>query len=486
MTEPVDALLSQIDPNLAAPSIVRRDVLLVAGPWLAGASSVALALREQLPGHTVVEADELAANEAPTAVVFVVSATAPLTESDCVLLDSVAGDTDTVIGVVAKIDVHRTWREVLDADRALLTQWAPRYCDVTWVGAAAAPDLGAPVVDDVVAAVRDALDDDSLEQRNRLRAWENRLLTLARRLDREVTGAGREARLAALHEQRTAVLQQFRTDKSQRMIALRSQIQQARLALSYFARNRCASVRTELQEDIASLSRRTVVGFPDEVRRRATEVADDVADGTTGQLTDIGDVLGLAVDPVDSRPVVDIGAAPVRSRGPETRLMLLFGAAFGVGVALTLSRVFADLAPRWAVGGAIGGAVTGVVVTLWVVGVRGLLQDRAVLDRWVAEVTGRLRAALEEWVAGCVLAAEASLGRAVVERDAVDNARTGDSVARIDREIRHHALAVTRATAARDREGPVIGRALTAVREELARLNRCNALNYGLLNRSCE
>ena len=50
----------------------------------------------------------------PTAVVFVVSATGPLVESDCHLLDSVAASTDLVIGVVSKIDVHRRWRDVLE------------------------------------------------------------------------------------------------------------------------------------------------------------------------------------------------------------------------------------------------------------------------------------------------------------------------------------------------------------------------------------
>ena len=103
-----------------------------------------------------------------------VSATAPLTESDCALLDAAAADTDAVIGVVTKIDVHRTWREVLDADRTIAAAHAPRYAGMPWVGAAAAPDLGAPVVDDLVGAVEHALADDVAARRNRLRAWETR------------------------------------------------------------------------------------------------------------------------------------------------------------------------------------------------------------------------------------------------------------------------------------------------------------------------
>ena len=62
------------------------------------------------------------------------SAVAPLTESDCALID-LAADTPTwSIGVVSKIDVHRNWRDVLAADRARLARTAPRYQHVPWVG----------------------------------------------------------------------------------------------------------------------------------------------------------------------------------------------------------------------------------------------------------------------------------------------------------------------------------------------------------------
>ncbi|OYN81108.1 hypothetical protein [Mycolicibacterium sphagni] len=428
-------------------------VVLVAGPWLAGTTSLVAALRDRMPEHRVLEAAELAAGEAPAAVVFVVSAAAPLTASDCALLDVVAAGTDAVIAVVSKIDVHRTWREVLAADQALLTERAARYRELPWVGVAAAPDLGLPVVDDLVTALRTVLADNTLTRRNRLRAKENRLLT--------ADGAAREGCVAALRDQRAAVLRRFRLDKSERTIAMRSQIQQARVRLSSFARARCASARTELQDDVAALTRRGLAGFTDEVRRRAAEVGDDVRDEVTGHLADVVEQLGLASDVATPEgPRYEVGAAPVRSRNAETRLMMLLGAGFGLGIALTITRLLADLAPQWALRGAIGGAVLGLIVTLWVVSVRGLLRDRAVLDRWVVEVTAGLRTAMEEWVATQVLAAEASMGRAGAERDAVDGADMEDAVARIDAEIREQTVRRARAAAVRDR-------AVAAVRAEL-------------------
>ncbi|MGB9222147.1 MAG: hypothetical protein WCB80_02200, partial [Mycobacterium sp.] len=83
----VDALVAAIGPRLGSLALNRRDVVLVTGPWLAGVSSVAEVLRERLPQHTFVESPDLGPGDAPMAVVFVVSAAAQLTESDCVLLD---------------------------------------------------------------------------------------------------------------------------------------------------------------------------------------------------------------------------------------------------------------------------------------------------------------------------------------------------------------------------------------------------------------
>ena len=103
----VDALVTSLRPDvLAGPVVQTRDVVLVTGPWLAGSTSLAGALRLRLGDQTFVEAADLDDDDAPAAVVFVTSAAAPLNESDCVLLDSVAANTDLVIGVVSKIDLH--------------------------------------------------------------------------------------------------------------------------------------------------------------------------------------------------------------------------------------------------------------------------------------------------------------------------------------------------------------------------------------------
>jgi hypothetical protein len=471
MTDPVaaaDAVVAAVDPGLSSPGVESRDVVLVTGPWLAGTTSLIDALRERMPEQAFVEADDLAPADAPTAVVFVMSAITPLTESDCALIDLAANYTDLVIGVVAKIDAHRNWRDVLAADRVRLAARAPRYQHVQWVGAAAAPDLGEPRLDELVGLLRQRLADPDVARRNRLRAWEVRLYTVIDRYQTAAAGSDRQARVTALHKNRDDILRGRRLSKSERTIALRSQIQQARVQLTYFARNRCTSVRAELQEDASDMSRRGLGEFDSYVRKRAGEVVDEVDQGITDHLGDVATELGLSA-PAPPPPLAapEVARPPLKSRRLETQLTMIVGAGFGFGVALAVTRLFAGLAPGLTIAGLIAGGVVGLLLTVWVVGIRGLLRDRAVVDSWVTDVTATLRSAVEERVATRVLAAETTLTTDLASRDEVESATAADRVAEIDAELREHAVATARAAVVRDRRLPPLQKALDAVCAEL-------------------
>ena len=460
--------------NLGEPAIRRRDVVLVTGPPLAGTTGVVAALRGRLTERTVVEAADLRPGEAPAVVVFVSSASAPLTESDCALLDAATAWTDVVVGAVSKTDAHRTWRAVLQADRAALAGRAARYAGMPWVGVAAAPDIGAPDVDRLVDVLRAVFAEPALERRNRLRAWHSHLLGL--RCRPEPDGSGRTERLAELSERRAALLSRRQLDKASQTITLRAQTQQARLQLSSVTRTRCTAVRVELQRDAAATTRRLRAEFVGTVRDRLTALADEVDGAVTARLAAAAADLGLrAVDvPAPPMPRAAVPAPALRSRRLETRLTALLGAGFGLGVALTLSRMLAELAPGPIA--AVGCAAVGVALTLWVVGARGLLQDRAVLERWVTDVVTALRGTLEERVAARVLAAESAFGGALAERDVTAAAGVRDQVAALDREIGDHRMAQARAVAVGDRRLPAIGRALVAIGAELGRLRADGSL----------
>lgn len=484
MSEPVagaDALVAAITPRVDWPVPARRDAVVVTGPRLAGVTAVAAALRTRLPDRAVLE--DLADGAAPAAVVFVVSAAAALTESDCALLDTAAARTDVVVGVVTKIDVHRHWPQMLQDAIVTLAAHAPRYRAVSWVAAAAAPELGEPRVDDLVTEVRKQLADSNAGRRNKLRQWEFQLQSAARRYDRDAAAAGRRARMAVIQQQRVTALRQRRLAKSERTIALRTRIGQTRVELAQLVRNRCGSLRGELLDDAAAMTRGRLPEFEAQVRERVEQVIAEVDRGAAERLTDVAHQLGL--NPADdgvpaALPDLDVHQPALQSRRLETQLMMMLAAGFGLGVALTLSRLFAHLAAGFTAAGAAVCAVVGLAVTAWVVSTRGLLHDRAVLERWVSEVIVALRCTVDELVALRVLSADSTWAGALAEWNEAEGTRLAHRVAALDDELREHAAAARRAAALRDQQMPVLRRAMDAVRVELEILgNHGGSANVG-------
>ena len=102
-----------------------------------------------------------------------------------------------------------------------------------------------------------------------------------------------------------------------------------------------------------------------------------------------------------------------------------------------------------------------------VTNIRGLLRDRALLDRWVGDLTSSLQSVVEELAATRVLVADSILSTGLTARDEEENAQVGDRVSVIDGELREHAIATARAAAVSEREMPTVRAALDAVRAEL-------------------
>lgn len=366
-----------------------RDVILVIGPALSGATSVADALRQRLGGCRVVES--LGPGERPAAVVFVVSAAAPMTQSQIALLDAAAARTDSVVAAVSKIDVHRGWSQVLEENRALAVSHA-----LSWVGVAADPHIGPSKLEPLVDALDVALTHARRATRNQL--LPNYSHARARVDDRD--------RAAAVRAQRAAAVRQLRV---------------ARVQLTGRARASCASLRADLRRDAMGLSRHGVDEFCSGVRRRSARAVAEL-DATLSRLVDDLDIAGIDIAGIDgvaeSCPALET-YLPRFGRVRADRVTALLSVGFGLGMALTLGRLLADLAPTWTAAIMAASLLTGIGLSGWVIRARGLAAERAALDRWVTEVTAGLRTAMEERVVMQVLAAETAMAaEATADRNA--------------------------------------------------------------------
>lgn len=411
-----------------APRVVRRDVVVVIGPALSGATSLARELSGRFPECRFVE--RLAPGEGPAAIVFVVSATAPLVASDCRLLDPAAAVTDLVIAVVSKIDAHPGWRDVLEKNREILAAHVGCRRQVWWVGASVVPDLGEPDVEAVAAALRSALTDGCLARRNELRASQSRFM----RLERERVGA-----LNALVAERDAVVRARRLARSGQSIALRTEVQHSRVQLLDFARERCASTRATLRNALSVTPRSDLAAFPSRAVAMLADLGGEVVREADRRLgTEREDAnSGTSRAPI-GEAIFDTCPTPPPPSRQEVRLATLVGVGFAVGLALTVWRLLAGFAPGWSVECGVGCGGMGLASAIWTVRARQVIHRRAALDRWVGDVADRARTALERWVTWRMLEADARWSEAAAERDAHDALLHSRQLAAIDRAVRGH------------------------------------------------
>ena len=157
-----------------------------------------------------------------------------------------------------------------------------------------------------------------------------------------------------------------------------------------------------------------------------------------------------------------------------------------------MTRLFAGLAPGLTIAGLVAGGLVGLLLTVWVVGIRGLLQRSRGAGPLGRRRHRALRAAVEERVATRVLAAETALDAELAARDEAESRTARPTWREIDAELREHAVAT--------RQRPHRLRATGGVRTPFRRgagTSACRAGTSGprpnrhrrswrFLNRSCE
>jgi hypothetical protein len=214
---------------------------------------------------------------------------------------------------------------------------------------------------------------------------------------------------------------------------VRARVQQARIRLVFDVRARCAQILADLREAACEAPRGGVAEFEARVHAVAEAFVGDIHAEIDRELAVVGADLSLNVRTIDGPPrTPDIGIPRRRTDRLQLRLTAVLGAGFGIGVALAVSRLIVG-ALHGSEGAALAaGGVLGALAALWVIGARGLLQDRAALERWAAEVVAALRAKGDEFVTSRLLTTEIALGGQLAAR----NDDQAVLIARIDAELR--------------------------------------------------
>jgi Dynamin family len=434
---------------------------------------------------------ELAAEAAAgaTGLLFVVDAAAPFTRGELGFLQRLADHVETVLFALAKTDLHRGWRQVLDADRALLDRHAPRFAKAEFHpvsarlfdSAATAPTAEVAILlreRSGVAELQTALQRQvsgrtvMLGEANVLRAIATSLAGVIARLESEqraLTGAERgEASADALRQRRDELTAERRFSGRSWQLRLRGEIQRARLEALHDVAGQIRSTQAWFRRAIDDADRATLAQLPYQLDAALKLISVRVTAGLGQRLSRVADaVLAELFPPAElnavhtefarrggGRPPVVLQPPDRRSAGTEDKLLIAMGVSGGLGVGRMAALPLAGL------GAAAGLIVLPVTIVLglgagwWMARARRHAADKAHLKQWLAEVLADARSALDQVVAEQMIDAEQRLSLALDEA-------LGRRVTAIEDELREVDRALRMDTADRNRE-------LTTVRKSLA------------------
>lgn len=375
-----------------------------------------------------------------TALLFVVDASSPFTRHELDFLRKASESIDLVLFAITKIDAYRGWRQVVDDDRALLAQHAPRFArsqlhpvsSRMFEQAGAAPNQQLATMlrtESKITALQVALQGQvvakagSLHEANVLRAARTSLAAYFRDLGVALGAVDPDPEKAmALRVGRERLVASRRSEGRQWQLKLRAESARARLdsmhdvqgnireAMHYWRTTidgadatRLKSVPAELDAALHAVS----LGFFDRIVGRLRTVTDNTlremftADEIDEVYADIArsPVFQAAITPPEARPAT-----------VEDKILLFGGVAGGMGA----SRLVAYLPAALGAGAAsvvlaplsIG---LGLAATAWMVRSRRHIAEKNHLKQWVSEVLADARATMDAEVGNQFIDAEHTL-----------------------------------------------------------------------------
>jgi hypothetical protein len=429
-----------------------------------------------------------------TALLFVVDGSSPFTAGELAFLRDVGDQVETVVFAMAKTDVFRGWRQVIDADRALLAQHAPRFAGATFHAcsarmfelAANAPNEQAATtlrqhsgIGELQTALQELVVGRSamLAEANALRALDTALAGLEADLRarcRRLSAGAEEAE--ALRARRDELSTARRSSTRGWQVRLRGEVARARLESAHEVNREMRDMQSWFRQAIDAADRSVLPGLPGQVdaalqvvsyrlsgelTRRLDRVAvAALADLFTGEELD----LARAQFARGGRPPLPPRPPDRRAPTPEDKLLVFMGITGGFGAARVAALPLAGLGVA-----VLNPFVLPVTIVIglgagwWMARTRRHTADKQHMKQWLTEAIADARSTMDQLVAQQLIEAEQQLSLAL------DDA-LGRRIDGIEAQLREVDTTMRLADGERTRQLASAGRRLTEVQHGRERI----------------
>ncbi|SDR07244.1 dynamin family protein [Actinopolyspora saharensis] len=413
--------------------------------------------------------DELAAEAAAsaTALLFVVDASAPLGRGELDFLRGVSDRVETVLFALTRTDQHRGWRRVLEENRKLLAEHAPRFAEAPFHPVSArmaelagrAPDARKVEelwqrsgIAELRSALRRLLADHSamLGEANTMRGLSTVLDELVSRLEaeRRALSSG-EQEAESLRSRRDELTAERKSSTRGWQVRLRGQIQRTRVEVNHEVSDRVREVQSRFRREIDAADRTRLEQLPQQVDSALQLVSGRIAELLS---TRLDEVAGSCLAELFSAEELNVirsqlargDRAPVALRHPDKRpptaedkLLVFMGVSGGLGVGRAAALPLAGVGV-----GALNPVVLPVTIALglgagwWMARTRRHAADKQHVKQWLTEVVAEARSTLEQLVSEQLIEAEQQLSLALDEALAKRVEAIEGELREIDRTLR--------------------------------------------------
>ncbi|QUH05568.1 dynamin family protein [Saccharopolyspora erythraea] len=427
----------------------------------------------------------LEAAASATALLFVVDASAPFTRGELDFLRTVGDRVETVVFALAKTDQHRGWRQVLEEDRRLLAEHAPRFADVPiYPVSARMQEMAAKAPSEQAGAMlreksgitelRSALEQlvagrsAMLGEANTMRALSTVLGELTAKLEAEkraLTVGEDEAE--SLRGRRDELTTARRSSTRGWQVRLRGEIQRTRVETGHEVTRQVREVQNWFRRSIDGADRQQLPELPQQVDIALQMVSTRVAAMLSARLARVAESSLAELFSAEELDVIRSqfarGAqAPIALRPPDKRpptaedkLLVFMGISGGLGVGRAAAMPLAGVGI-----GVLNPIVLPVTIVLglgagwWMARTRKHAADKQHMKQWLTEAIADARSTLDQLVSEQLIEAEQQLSLAL------DDALTR-RIEAIEGELREVDKALKMDAAERSRRLQTVSRRLT-------------------------